>query len=827
MSRDMRWPVPDSLRGRVLFLLLVVLVPVLLAHGGAYYRFFQLHRNAQLDESLQVARAVGTAWDIYVSDLIRQEFALGLAIRHLSAGREQSSSLLSQIKDGYPAVHSLSWIGPQGQVIASTEPLTVGTDISNLPYFQTILEGRQWEVTGLLANDAQALQTPVLYVARGIHASNGSLEGIVSAAIDPDRLAEALHPEKLAQSNISIIDSQGRVVFQHPPAQLSFEERDWGSTLPGIREALAGQEVKQSVASPVDGRKQIMGIAPIPSLGWAALAARPEDVVMAPLINELLLGIATILIIAALSIIAVRPLGRGLLISLDQLREHALTLASGNFGGRLATSGPKEFREMGSALNQVAQEIQERELTLGRYKVLSEYTRDILYFTQPDGTIIEANAAAVQAYGYSRHELLSMNAKDLHAPETEPALSQQLATAQQAPILYETVHRRKDGSVFPVEVSSQGTTVNDEAVLVAIVRDISERKLVEEALRESEEKFRTLIGSVEEMVFTLDREQRYTGVYGQWADRQGYKADQLLGKTSGEVFGPKGAPVHDQANRRALAGENLVYTWSTESKGEVRHFETSLAPLRDAEGAVVGVVGICRDITQYKQAEQFREEYVSLISHDLRTPLTVVQAQAQWLGRAIERAGLKGREKESVASIVAAARRMNNMIQDLVDSVRLEAGQVRLLKWPINFRSFVSSLLERSAPVIGERKVVQEIPSELPFVDADQDRLERIVMNLLTNALKYSPPDTEVVIKAERTDHEAIISVRDYGAGIPPQDLPQIFERFYRAKGTRKAGGLGLGLYITRMLVEAHGGRIWAESEPGKGSTFYFTLPLA
>ncbi len=120
-----------------------------------------------------------------------------------------------------------------------------------------------------------------------------------------------------------------------------------------------------------------------------------------------------------------------------------------------------------------------------------------------------------------------------------------------------------------------------------------------------------------------------------------------------------------------------------------------------------------------------------------------------------------------------------------------------------------------------------EIPADLPPVDADPNRLERILLNLFINSLKYGKPGTEVVVRARRTGREMEISVIDRGVGIAPEDLPHVFERFFRARGARKTEGLGMGLYITRLLIEAHGARIWAESEPGKGSTFSFTLPLA
>jgi len=201
-----------------------------------------------------------------------------------------------------------------------------------------------------------------------------------------------------------------------------------------------------------------------------------------------------------------------------------------------------------------------------------------------------------------------------------------------------------------------------------------------------------------------------------------------------------------------------------------------------------------------------------------------VLGQAQVILRAAE-AGETQRIVQSANAIITSARRMNAMIQDLVDLTRLEAGQVRLARQPVELQSFIWDLLERSKPVMDVRRIRLEIPADLPAVSADPGRLERILTNLLTNALKYSPPDTEVIVRAVRTDEEIQVSVTDRGVGIAPEDLPHIFERFYRARGVRKVEGLGLGLYITKMLVEAHGGRIWVESELGRGSTFYFTLP--
>ena len=228
-----------------------------------------------------------------------------------------------------------------------------------------------------------------------------------------------------------------------------------------------------------------------------------------------------------------------------------------------------------------------------------------------------------------------------------------------------------------------------------------------------------------------------------------------------------------------------------------------------------------------KQAEDFREEYIHTISHDLRNPLMIIRGHAQLLQRATNEPVANERNLASIEAILTGAQRMHSMIEDLVDSARLESRQMRIDKRPIQLKYFLRDLLARARAIANVGRVEVDIPSELPAANADPDQLERIVLNLLTNALKYSPVESPVLIKADQGAEELTITVADHGYGISAADLPRVFERFYRAKDLRQTEGLGLGLYITNLLVEANGGRIWVESELDKGSAFHFTLPLA
>ncbi|MHB8993038.1 MAG: sensor histidine kinase, partial [Chloroflexota bacterium] len=290
---------------------------------------------------------------------------------------------------------------------------------------------------------------------------------------------------------------------------------------------------------------------------------------------------------------------------------------------------------------------------------------------------------------------------------------------------------------------------------------------------------------------------------------------------------PDGTPLpfDEWPLNRALRGERFacleaVLVCPDRSQ---RHLVFSGTAIRGERGGVVTSLIVFHDVTREWESEQAREDFISMISHDLRGPLTVILAQAQMIQRAPETLGAT---RKNAAAIETGARRMNVMIQDLVDSARLESGQLELDCSPLDLLAFVQDLRERMVAGMGGDRIRVESELELPVAFADANRLERILINLLSNALKYSDTDAEVVITLARQDQEAVVSVSDHGQGIAPEELPHLFQRYRRTWQARSSTeGLGLGLYISRRLVEAHGGRIWACSELGRGSTFSFTLP--
>ena len=284
-------------------------------------------------------------------------------------------------------------------------------------------------------------------------------------------------------------------------------------------------------------------------------------------------------------------------------------------------------------------------------------------------------------------------------------------------------------------------------------------------------------------------------------------------------------PYAESPIARALRGETVRGMHLQAGRGDRTCWViASAAPVRAPDGRITGAVLTFSDETPLHELEEARDDIVRMISHDLRTPLNAVYTQAHLIRR---HPGDPTRVEERARSIAKSCERMSTMIQDLVEATLLEAGQLRLDKLPLDLRSLLPELLDRLRGGIDVDRVRLEIAPDVPPVLADPHRLERIVVNLLSNALKYSPAQGEVVLEVSGESGGVAMAVSDRGVGIAPEDLPHVFDRFFRARGARRPEGLGLGLYITRLLVEAHAGRIEVRSRLGQGSTFRVVLPPA
>jgi PAS domain S-box-containing protein len=358
------------------------------------------------------------------------------------------------------------------------------------------------------------------------------------------------------------------------------------------------------------------------------------------------------------------------------------------------------------------------------------------------------------------------------------------------------------------------------------------RELIEQTERERDESLR-----FERAV----REQAPVGlalVRGPRGDQVEFneRAQQLLGRPSiapmaaedGAVRTLDGQQVElDQLPAaRALRGERGVRAefLVRSTDGSSTPISLRAGPIVGPDGSVLAAVAAFEDITAAKDLERLREEWSSVVAHDLRQPLGTISLSAQMLARATDDAKvLKYAEQ-----IRSAANRLNRMVGDLMDLSRLEASRLELVCQRVDVPALIGTVVERVALQAPDRALDVRIRGQVPDVEADPDRIAQVVENLLSNAVKYGEAGTTIVTNVSWEGADVSVAVTNEGRPLTEAELSRIFERFHRTASAKLEGiqGVGLGLYIARSLVEAHGGRITAESTPAGVTTFRFTLPV-
>jgi PAS domain S-box-containing protein len=259
--------------------------------------------------------------------------------------------------------------------------------------------------------------------------------------------------------------------------------------------------------------------------------------------------------------------------------------------------------------------------------------------------------------------------------------------------------------------------------------------------------------------------------------------------------------------------------------GSLRSIMARGQPSFDASGYVAGLHGTVQDVTELKRLQRMREEWTSVIAHDLRQPIGTIVMCVELLSRA---ADTKSDDKAKFTDrIRSSAFTLARMVDDLMDVSQLESQRLHLERKWIDPQRVVHETIERLSYILKDHQIDISNGGDLVPIFADPGRMEQILGNLLSNAVKYGDPKKQIIVRLDRHEDEIEIGVTNFGHGIPPEDLPRLFERFSRSKSTRRAHpGLGLGLYIAKGLVEAHGGRIWVQSASEAATTFHFTLPI-
>ncbi len=374
-------------------------------------------------------------------------------------------------------------------------------------------------------------------------------------------------------------------------------------------------------------------------------------------------------------------------------------------------------------------------------------------------------------------------------------------------------------------------------------RDITERRQAEEALRElhaqtvsEKARFEMVLNSVADGVYVTDLNLNIT-MWNPAAERiTGIHASEIVGKPCADFLHHKDeqgnvicrtprCPLESAMSSGVPVGPVRVTFQAAD--GRVTYFSVSAAPMTDEEGNVTGMVEVFRDISGEAEVDRLKSQLLSAVSHELRTPLASIKGYSTML-LDYDRRLRRDEKREYLESIDNATDRLTELIDHLLDMSRLEAGLFRLDIAPTRIANLLHDATAEAELRSPEHRVRAELKRELPTLMVDGRRIRQVLDNLLDNATKYSQKGTEIVVGTEAKAQELEISVSDQGIGIPATEIDKVFDRMYRIEQrlSQDPGGVGLGLALCKALVEAHGGRIWVESTVGKGSTFYFTLPI-
>ncbi|NUB91420.1 PAS domain S-box protein [Haloterrigena sp. SYSU A121-1] len=487
-------------------------------------------------------------------------------------------------------------------------------------------------------------------------------------------------------------------------------------------------------------------------------------------------------------------------------------------------------------------ERKERERELELFRTLLDHSTDSVFVIDPNtGAFLDSNDTACRSLGYSREELLRLSVPDIDTelPTREAWQSFVADLRAEGETTFEGMHRRKDGTAFPVEIDVSHVELDREYVL-SIARDVTERRERKRALEERKRELRTLIELLPVAVFVADDDGRIL----EWNEA----AEEVWGGEVAESesiaeydrydgwWADTGEPVDpdEWALARAVRGEAVPDPDEIEIEGFDGERRTVLnhgMPIRDEDGEVSRAVVTLVDITERKEYQRQLEKtnerlerFAYAASHDLQEPLRMVSSYLQLIEhRYSDDLDEEGREFLEFA--VDGAERMREMIDGLLEYSRVQT-QANPFE-PVELDDVLADVREDLRVKIEEHDAAI-VAEDLPRIEGDPSQIRQVLQNLLDNAIEYSgegPP--RIRVAAERDGAECVVAVRDNGIGIDPDEADRIFDVFERLHSRDEHSGTGIGLALCERVVERHGGEIWVESEPGDGTTFSFTLPVA
>jgi PAS domain S-box-containing protein len=480
-----------------------------------------------------------------------------------------------------------------------------------------------------------------------------------------------------------------------------------------------------------------------------------------------------------------------------------------------------------SERSRIEQQLRDSE---SRSRAITESMTDGVITTHPDGMILDVNHSACEIFGYDRADIIGRAVTEL-VPERHRKGFRRIIehfSSREANFREEHDARglRANGTEIHLHVSFADINVGGDRLFVGIVRNVTERKLIADALRESELQMRQIANAMPAFIAYVDADQRFRFHNKAYNDFLQLTDEQIDGHTLREVMGDALYEMLQPRVLEVLSGYPVTYERSLGDK----HFLGNYFPrYDDGDGKrVLGFYSLVTDITALKRVDRMKSEFVSTVSHELRTPLTSIRGS---LG--LVAGGIAGPLPDAAQSLIDIAKnnceRLIRLINDILDSEKIESGKMNFVLRVVDLKILLEQALAANEGFAGEHRVQLELqaPPEPVLASVDPDRLTQVVTNLVSNAVKFSPEGAAVEVRLSRVGNRSRVEVQDRGPGIPDEFRARIFQKFSQADSsdTRLKGGTGLGLSIARAIVERLDGTIGFVSKPGEGATFFFELP--